>query len=221
MTDSLSPTFPRGRLLRTTLLLATGTVAVVALAGCGAGSPSGSGPTATSSASTPGSTPASTADATQTPESTATPTPTPTAAGTPVALTCDQVLTLDDVYAYNPNYGSAPGFEPTLDAGQKAAEFQGLNCGLLHQSSGGTIEVSVTQPNDVLLSQLKTEAVGSSQIVPTYGTPPDVEGYFSAAGGTGVAQVFTSTYWITVGSPEFFEPGDAAALVSAAISNLQ
>ncbi|HSP75237.1 MAG TPA: iron ABC transporter ATP-binding protein [Cryobacterium sp.] len=225
MTDSLSPRLPRGRLLRTTLLLATGTVAVVALAGCGTGSTPGNSPSAASPsstpASTPGSTPASTADATQPPESTATPTPTPTAAGTPIALPCNQVLTLDDLYAFNPNFGTAPGFKPALAAGKTAAEYQGLNCGLLNQSSGGIVEVSVTQPNDVLLSQLKNDAVSSSQIVPTYGTPPAVEGYFSAAGGAGVAQVFTSTYWITVGSSEFLEPGDAEALVSAAISNLQ
>ncbi|TFD02631.1 iron ABC transporter ATP-binding protein [Cryobacterium sandaracinum] len=217
MTHSLSPRLPRGRLLRTTLLLATGTVAVVALAACG----SGSTPESSPSAASPSATPGSTSDATQTPGPTATPTPTPTAAGTPVTFTCDQVLTLDDVYAFNPSYGTAPGFEPTIAAGQTAAEYQGLNCGLLNQSSDGTIEVSVTQPNDVLLSQLKNDAISSSQIVPTYGTPPAVEGYFSAAGGSGVAQVFTSTYWITVGSSEFVEPGDAESLVSAAIANLQ
>jgi hypothetical protein len=217
VTDSLSPRLPRGRLLRTTLLLATGTVAVVALTACASGSNPGSSPSAASPSSTPQSTP----DATQTQEPTATPTPTPTAAGTPVTLSCDQVLTLDDIYAFNPSYGTAPGFEPTIAAGETAADYDGLNCGLLNQSSGGMIEVSVTQPNDVLLAQLKNEAINSSQIVPTYGTPPAVEGYFSVAGGPGVAQVFTPTYWITVGSTEFIEPGDAEALVSAAVSNLQ
>ncbi|MCY7289292.1 MAG: iron ABC transporter ATP-binding protein [Cryobacterium sp.] len=213
MTDSLSPRLPRVRLVRSTLLLATGTVAVVALVGCG----SGSAPGATSSATaTSGST-----DATQTPTPTATPTPTPTAAGTKVALSCDQVLTLDDVYAFNPNYGTAPGFAPTTAPGKIASEFQGLNCGLLNQSSGGIIEISVVQPNDVLTTQLKNEAAGSSQIVPTYGTPPAVEGYFAATDGIGEAQAFAGTYWVTVSSSEFFEPGDAEQLVSAALSNLQ
>ncbi|TFC90903.1 MULTISPECIES: iron ABC transporter ATP-binding protein [Cryobacterium] len=210
MTHSLSPRLQRGRLLRTTsLLLTTGAVAVVALVGCASDAPG----TGSSASSTPGST----TDATSLPD----PTPTPTSAGTPVAQTCDQVLTLDDIYAFNPNFGTAPDFEPSLSAGQTAAEFQGLNCGLLNQSSGEIVEISVTQPNDVLLAQLKNEALSSGQIVPTYGTPPTVEGYFSAADGTGVAQAFTPTYWITVGSPEFFEPGDAEALVAAVIANLQ
>ncbi|TFC94877.1 iron ABC transporter ATP-binding protein [Cryobacterium sinapicolor] len=216
MTHTLSPRLPRGRLLRSTLLLATGTVAVVALAGCSSGSNPGSSPSATSTS-------AASSAATATPAATETPTPTPTVApaGTPVSLSCDQVLTLDDIYSFNPNYGSAPDFDPTIATGKTAAEFKGLNCGLLNQSSGEIIEVSVTQPNDVLRSQLTNEAVSSSQIVPTYGTPPAVEGYFSASGGTGVAQVFTSTYWITVGSSAFFEPGDAEALVAAAVSNLE
>ena len=213
MTHSLSPRLPRGRLLRSTLLLATGTVAVVALVGCG----SGSTPGATSSATaTSGST-----DATQTPTPTATSTPTPTAAGTAVALSCDQVLTLDDVYAFNPNYGTAPDFAPKTASGKTASEFQGLNCGLLNQSSGEIIEISVVQPNDVLTTQLMNKAAGNSQIVPTYGTPPAVEGYFAATDGIGEAQVFAGTYWVTVSSSEFFEPGDAEQLVSAALSNLQ
>ncbi|TFD31218.1 iron ABC transporter ATP-binding protein [Cryobacterium cryoconiti] len=213
MTHSLLPRLQRERLLRTsTLVLATGAIAVVALAGCASDAAPGTGSSASS-------TPGSTTDATPTPDATAT--PTPTAAGTPVALTCDQVLTLDDIYAFNPNFGSAPDFEPTLAEGETAAEFQGLNCGLLNQSSGEIIEVSVAQPNEVLLAQLKNDALSSGKIVPTYGTPPAVEGYFSAADGTGVAQAFTPTYWVTVGSPEFFEPGDAEALISAAIANLQ
>ena len=218
MTDSLSPRLPRGRFLRTTLLLATGTVAVVALAGCS----SGSTPEGSASAT---ATPTSTSAASATPTPTATPapssTPTPTAAGTAVALSCDQVLTLDDVYAFNPNYGVAPGFEATSASGKTAAEFQGLNCGLLNQSSDGIIEISVAQPNDVLMGQLKTKAAGSGPSVPTYGTPPAVEGYFATAGGIGEAQVFNGTYWVTVSSTEFFEAGDAEQLVSAALSHLQ
>ena len=220
MTDSLSPRLPRGRHLRTTLLLATGTVAVVALAGCGSGSTPGSSPSAT-----PTSASSSAATATPTPTGTPAPTPTPTPtvapAGTPVALACEQVLTLDDVYAFNPNYGSAPGFTATSASGTKAVQFQGLDCGLLNQTSGEIIEYSVTQPNEPLMTQLKNEAVSTSQIVPTYGTPPAVEGYFSTTDGVGLVQVFTPTYWVTFSSPVFGEPGDSQAIVSAALANLQ
>jgi hypothetical protein len=218
VTDSLSPRLPRGRLLRTTLLLATGTVAVVALTACASGSNPGSSPSAASpSTSSPSAT------ATPSPTETPTPTPTPTVApaGTPIALTCEQVVTLDDVYAFNPNYGSAPGFEATSAWATKAVEFQGLDCGLLNQTSGEIIEYSVAQPNDVLMTQLKNEAVSTSLIVPTYGTPPAVEGYFSTTDGVGLVQVFTPTYWITFSSRVFGEPGDSEKIVTAAVANLQ
>ena len=56
-----------------------------------------------------------------------------------------------------------------------------------------------------------------SKPVPTYGTPPEVEGYFAQAGGTGEAQVFPGPYWIVVDSVALFEPGDAQQLVAAVL----
>ncbi|WP_160141119.1 iron ABC transporter ATP-binding protein [Cryobacterium shii] len=212
MNDFLAPTFRQERRLRAGLLLAAGTVALVALTGCSSDSAPAKTPGATATAS-------ATAAATSTPS--AAPTPTPTPSGTPVTLACDQVLTLDDVYEFNPNYGTAPDFKPGGALAKKAVEYDGLTCGLLNQTSGEMIEISVAQPNDVLLNQLKNTAASAGQIVPTYGTPPAVEGYFGTSGGKGEVQVFTETYWVTLSSPVFGEPGDAEKVVSAALANLQ
>ena len=57
--------------------------------------------------------------------------------------------------------------------------------------------------------------------VPTYGTPPDVEGFFlTRAGSSGEAQVFHGPYWIVIDSAALFEPGDAQQLVAAVLANL-
>ena len=53
------------------------------------------------------------------------------------------MLTLDDIYAFNPNFGTAPDFEPSLAVGETAAEFQGLNCGL---RAKGFAEAGLTDP---------------------------------------------------------------------------
>jgi hypothetical protein len=136
-------------------------------------------------------------------------------------MSCTDLLTLDDVYAFNPNVGSDPSYTPTSASAKTAASFQGLTCGLLNQSSGGTIEISLTQPNAVLMTQQQDKAVASSKIVPTYGTPPAAQGFFTVSDGIGEAQVFTDTYWLTVTSKEFIEPGDAESLVSAALGHLK
>lgn len=211
----------RGHRARMGLALAGTVLAVTALAGC---APEAGTPTSTPKASstavpskepTPSSTPGST------PEESATPAPTPTAEGTPVALECDQVLTPDDVYLFNINFGTAPSYEPTNDsAAETALSYEGLACGWSNHTSGELIEVSVVQPNEVLMTQLKDAAIEDSNPVPTYGAPPAVEGFFTNAGGPGEAQVFTPKYWVTVTSPLFIEPGDVQQLVSTVVSHL-
>jgi hypothetical protein len=213
---SPSPSFIRGRSVRAGLALAGGALTLLALAGCtAANSAPSSSPTAT-----PTTAPESAA-----PTSAATPTPTPTptlaAAGTPVSLTCDKVLTPDEVYAFNANYGAAPDYKPKSGtAAATAQSFKGVACGWLNQTSGDMIEVSVTQPNATLMTELQNKADSASNPVPTYGTPPKVEGYFSNAGGSGQAQAFAGKYWIVADSVEFGEPGDAEDIMAAVVSHL-
>ncbi len=123
------------------------------------------------------------------------------------------------MYAFNPNYGTDPGFEATGNAAQTAVKYDGVACGWLNQTSGAVIEISVAQPNDVLQTTLVDQALSTSKTVPTYGTPP-IEGFFAVAGGVGTAQVFSGASWVTVSSTEFFEPGDVQSLVASVLSHL-
>ena len=189
------------------LLVVAGTIALSACAG-------GAKPaaTATNAAS---STP--TASATPTP----TPTPTPSDPPTPVTLTCDQIVTPQQIYAYNPNFGADPGYAPT--AGSLEASVvadQGVACGWLNQTSGDVIEIAVAKPPASEMDGLKNTAVTNSQPVPTYGVPPQVEGYFAMRGAKGEVQIFTGAYWVVANSPAFQEPGDAAPLMQNVLDNL-
>jgi hypothetical protein len=151
---------------------------------------------------------------------TPTPTPTPTDPPTPVTLTCDQVVTPDQIYAFNPNYGAAPDYSPKADSLEKqAADWQGVTCGWSNQTSNDLIEVAVAQPPASAMEGLKNAAVTTSQPVPTYGVPPEVEGYFKP-GTAGEVQIFRGAYWIIATSPAFFEPGDAAPLMQNVLDNL-
>lgn len=196
-------------------MLAGGALFAVVLSGCAssdAPTPSDSA-TATSGAS---------AEPTESAEPSASPTPTPEATGSPIAQSCGDLLTLQNIYDFNQNYGTAPDYSPTAGSlADTAATYNGLTCGYSNQSSGELIEVSVVAPNDVLMTMLKQQADADSQAVPTYGTPPTVDGFFTYAGGSGQAQVFTGTYWVTISSPAFYnEPGAAEGLMSAALAHL-
>jgi len=215
VTLSSSSSFTTPRRLRTALALTGATLALFALAGCAP--EGGTEPTASPTASG-GATSEPTATATATAEPTATATPAPAPEGTAVDKSCDQVLTADDVYALNPNFSVDPGYAATSDTAVTATTYSGISCGWINQSSGEVIEVSLAMPNDSLANNLKDAALANGDIVPTYGTAPEVEGYFSP--GTGTAQVFANGYWVAVSSPDMIEPGDAERVMSTVLANL-
>jgi hypothetical protein len=195
---------PNLPLLRPAIALA----AVLALAGC------------TTADGAPGATEEPAASGTPAPDGTAEPTPEPTEEPLPFEAACTDLVTLDQMYAFNPNFGEAPDYAPGSDAVASVAEAQGTVCGWSNQTSGELIELGVaTLPEGAYAAQVGRAAVDSNA-VPTYGTPPEVEGFFSQSGGVGQAQVFADGYWIVLESVDFLEPGDAEQLVSAVRGNL-
>lgn len=191
-------------LLRPAVALA----AVLALAGC---TGPDDGPSATE-------TPA--ASGTPAPDGTAAPTPEPSEEPVPFEAACDDLITLDQMYEFNPNFGTAPGYEPDSTTIAAVAEAEGTVCGWSNQTSGELVELGVaTLPPNAFSAQVGRAAVDSNA-VPTYGTPPEVEGFFTQSAGVGQAQVFTGDHWIVLESVDFLEPGDAEELVSAVRANL-
>ncbi|MCD2443955.1 iron ABC transporter ATP-binding protein [Agromyces sp. SYSU K20354] len=179
---------------------------VLLLAGCSGAMPGATDPTGPP----PGSEP---------PAATAAPSE-PAEEPIPFEVACDELLSADDVYAFNPNYGADPGFEPSADAVVGIVDEAGTACGLLNQTNGAVIEFGVATPPAGALETRRGDAALGSHVVPTYGTPPDVEGYFSRTGDVGEAQVFTGPYWVVIDSTELIEPGDAQSLVAAVVANL-
>jgi hypothetical protein len=150
----------------------------------------------------------------------ATPTPTPTLPPTPVTLTCDQVVTADQLYAYNPNFSADQGYAPKAGSLEKQiADWKGVTCAWQNQTSGDVVEIAIAHPPADQLEGLKNAAITAAQPVPTYGTPPQVEGYFKA-GDAGQVQIFRGPFWIVAQSTAFFEPGDAAPLMQSVLGNL-
>lgn len=184
----------------------------VLLSGCG---PAGADPTPSASDPAQSGSPAA-SDPAASPEPTETVEP-----PTPFAIACDALVTPDQLYAFNPNVGAAPDYEPQADTVVAVAtDAAGTACGYLNQTSGALIEVAVATPSATALETAANDAAASSTAVPTYGTPPEVTGFFDHSGSHGQVQVFTGPYWVVVDSTEFFEPGDAQRLVDSVLSNL-
>jgi hypothetical protein len=150
----------------------------------------------------------------------ATPSSTPTASAapaTPVTIGCDSLISLQEMYDFNPNFSLMSDYSPAAGSlGAEAVQHKGIACAWINQTSGELIEISVANPGDTVLTAKKNELVTTSNPVPTY----EVEGYFIVENGVGTAQAFDDPSWIVATSSLFFEPGDVAPLMAAAIANL-
>jgi hypothetical protein len=168
----------------------------------------------------PGTSP--TASPTRTPSSTPTPSATPTSPptptvepGEPVGLACDQLITRDQMYAFNENYSLLDDWTP--DGGSLAHQAlvaNGLACRWINQTSGTTIDVAVAHLSEAATAQKKANLVSSgAPVAPVFGA----EGYFDGV----VAEVFPGPFWLTAVSDAFGgDPGEAGLIVNPAIDNL-
>lgn len=146
--------------------------------------------------------------------------PAPTLTAQPVGetidVTCDELVSPDTIYDFNPNF-VAVDFEPADGSvAASALEYSGIACRWQNQTSGDSIDLSVASLDDDTITALKNAAFEDSEMVPTYGE----EAYFGVNGQVGSAQVFQGRYWIVAESPAFFEPGDATVIVESAIAAL-
>jgi hypothetical protein len=162
--------------------------------------------------------PAPSASGEPTPEPTETAAPEETSA--PFEISCDALLTLDQLYTFNPNFGIDPAYEPDSALVTQVVEQGGTACGYLNQTSGDYLQVAVATPTAAAMEASANAAATQSTPVPTYGTPPEVEGYFSQSGNEGQVQLFRGPYWVVMESSLLFEPGDAELLVRDVLGNL-
>jgi hypothetical protein len=138
-----------------------------------------------------------------------------------VKLTCQQLITPDQLSKVVPSIEPASGFAPANGSdAATAVSYAGVACGFSNAASGNTVSVAVARPAPDDLTALKNRAITDSNVVPTYGVPPKVMGYFAARGGLGVAQAFTGSYWVVAESKDYLEPGDASQVMADVLANL-
>ena len=196
---------------RTLLLAAPLLVTMLTLSACG--------PTLDPrSASTPTPTTTATSTASATPTATASPgpdaSPTPRVeTGTPIGLSCNDVVTPQQIYDYNPNYGLVNGFVPQSGSlASQAVAANGLACRWMNQTSGATIDVSVAHLDAKSTAIRKDYLASTSTSVSNFG--PD--GYFDQGDVGSAAQAFPGEFWVTGTSIAFFTAEDASSIMGSA-----
>ncbi|MGL4339370.1 MAG: arginyl-tRNA synthetase [Rhodoglobus sp.] len=141
----------------------------------------------------------------------------PVDTGEAVGFGCSELITTQDMYDYNPNFGLITDFAPekgTLAAQAVAAS--GLACRWMNQTSGETIDISVAQLDTISNQERKAALAAGTTAVSTFG--PD--GYFKQGDRASTAQLFQGEYWLTATSAAFVVPEDALPIVTAATAVL-
>lgn len=133
---------------------------------------------------------------------------------TPVTLACSSLLSAQQLYDFNPNYGAAPDYAPEAAVIGRVVGLSGTACGWMNQTSGAVIETAVARPGASQLPDMQAVAAAGTA-VPEWG-----DGWFEVDGDVGIAQVFVDGLWLVVASTEFVEPGDASPIVEAVLGNL-
>lgn len=150
-------------------------------------------------------------DASESPS--ATPEPTASASAkpvTPVGVGCLDLVSLDTMYAFDPNFALVDDYAPAGDSlGARAVEQGGVACRWQQLTNGETIEITAARPTPAALERLRGEA----------GANGDGE-VFASAGGAGAVQVFGPGRWVTATSAYFGSADDARTLVDSAVAAL-
>lgn len=136
----------------------------------------------------------------------------PATGSSPVGVDCEELITLAELYEFNPNVSPIADF--SAEAGSDAAEAvaaQGVACGYVNQTSGETTVVSASKPGESALAELRTELAAATP-APELGA----EAWFT----TGTAHVIEGEYLVTAASEFFYTAADAQPLVAAALGHL-
>jgi hypothetical protein len=123
------------------------------------------------------------------------------------------------MYDYNANFSLTENFEPrkNSDAETIVDDLDGIACEWVNDSSGESIVIAAAHPDAKTVAALRGELASDSESVSTYGS----EGYFTVEDGVGRADAVADPFWVSGDSDYFFEPGDAAPLMKAAVANLR
>jgi hypothetical protein len=200
--------------MRAAAVATIGALALFGLAGCKAETDTQSSSTTHSPRATSTSSASATPDAVASQDPAAKPTHAP---GTPVGVACDGLISLQQMYDFNPNYSRLSNYTPKAGTdGSVALEFQGLACQWVNDTSGNLISVSVARPAAADLAALRSSA--------SHGTAVSGLGdaaYFGKKGQVGQLQVFDGPFWLSTSSAFYGTPDDASQLLSMAMSSLK
>lgn len=132
----------------------------------------------------------------------------------PFDATCEQLVSPQALYDYNPNYGTDPAPVPgeTITAIGQAG---GVTCGWLNQTSSDRIAAGVIRLTPASLASVQATAPDRADR-----TDAIENGWFRANGSVGHLEFFSGEHWVVVEGAALIDAAEAAAFAETIRSSL-
>lgn len=143
------------------------------------------------------------APASASPSASPSPTAAPVVPGKPISAGCVDLVSLQTMYEFNPNFGLVEDAPASGSLAATAVANGGVACTWVQATDRSTIVIGVAQPSKTKLAELRASGEG-----------------FTTAGGVGTVQIFTDKFWIVASSAYFSTAGDAQMLTDSVKSAL-
>jgi len=127
-----------------------------------------------------------------------------------VPSSCDELISNQNLYEYNPNLAANPAYEPSPLAANIVAE-GGISCGWLNASNGIELSMTMRQAGPDEWQEIRAAAADEAGSTPL----TKVDGVISYSEGLGVVQAYISGRWVVIESTGVSAEGDVLMLLRA------
>jgi hypothetical protein len=139
--------------------------------------------------------------------------------GLPLSTTCTTLVTVDELYKFNPNFALDPSKSPTAGSLAKlATDYKGISCTYVNLSAGDTITVALAKLDNESSKRLVAQRSASSKPYSGAGVPSGFIGLFSESASGGTLELLGNGYWLAASAPWAKSPDDVLKLVGPAIA---
>ena len=141
--------------------------------------------------------------------------------GVTTGMDCSTLISIEDLYKYNPSYSLDPSFSPQPGSLAKlATDYKGISCTFINLSSGDSFTISLAKFAPESFNVFKQKRVEGSTQVSSESIPSSFIGLFVSGTNGGTLEILGNDYWLSATAPWAQTPEDLLKPLSSALTKL-
>jgi hypothetical protein len=141
--------------------------------------------------------------------------------GIPLSETCESLISIQDLYNFNPNFALDPSQSPAPGSLAKlATDYKGISCYFVNLSSGESVTVSLAKFDDQGFTRLQQVREKESFPSKVSFLPAEFLAFFAPEDQGGTIEVLGNNYWLTAKANWAQNAEDFNKLIANSIAKL-